>query len=205
MGRKIINNGSKIRNAGPVAIIFSSQVKSPFTSGIIKKRIFLPAFLKDNPQSFRIVIAHEFTHIRRRDLWWTMFENLYSRIFWYNPAAILLRKRGSSIREFLCDNIAAAGCSIPAYARVLTETAERFLESGKVLASAVCWKGGSLLGRRVKYLFKGYSNITTSIKRNIIIVIAASLLLLAGFSSCKDIVNSDSSSNEINSKIPRKF
>jgi hypothetical protein len=72
--KRIIKKACKIRRAGVVEIIFSREVKAPYTTGLFRKRVFLPVFLLDNALSFRVVIAHEFTHIRRGDLWWIMLE-----------------------------------------------------------------------------------------------------------------------------------
>ena len=61
----------------------SENVGSPFVLGVIKPKIYLP-FQMDG-QSLEHVIAHEESHIRRRDHWWKPVGFLLLAIHWFNP------------------------------------------------------------------------------------------------------------------------
>ncbi|MBR3979016.1 MAG: M56 family metallopeptidase [Oscillospiraceae bacterium] len=61
----------------------SENVYSPFVLGIIKPRIYLP-FRMDG-QGLEHVIAHEQTHIRRKDHWWKPLGFLLLAVYWFNP------------------------------------------------------------------------------------------------------------------------
>ncbi len=64
-------------------IFQSENVDSPFVLGIIKPRIYLP-FRMDG-QNLEHVIAHEESHIRRKDHWWKPFGFLLLAVHWFNP------------------------------------------------------------------------------------------------------------------------
>lgn len=64
-------------------IFQSEQVRSPFVLGVIKPRIYLP--FKLDGQELDAVVAHEQTHIRRKDHWWKPLGFLLLSIHWFNP------------------------------------------------------------------------------------------------------------------------
>ena len=61
----------------------SEKVCSPFVLGIIKPKIYLPYHMDSRKMDH--VIAHEQTHIRRKDHWWKPFGFLLLTIHWFNP------------------------------------------------------------------------------------------------------------------------
>ena len=61
----------------------SENVESPFVIGIIKPKIYLP-FQMDS-QSIEYVVAHEESHIRRKDHWWKPFGFVLLALHWFNP------------------------------------------------------------------------------------------------------------------------
>lgn len=63
-------------------IFQSGRISSPFVLGIIKPRIYLPFGLEG--QTLEHVVAHERTHIRRRDHWWKPLGFLLLAVYWFN-------------------------------------------------------------------------------------------------------------------------
>ena len=63
--------------------IYLTNTDSPFVLGIIKPKIYLSADLDEFSASY--VIAHEETHIRRRDHWWKPLGFLLLSVHWFNP------------------------------------------------------------------------------------------------------------------------
>ena len=61
----------------------SENVPSPFVLGILKPKIYLPFQL--DGQSLEHVIAHEMSHIRRKDHWWKPIGFLLLALHWFNP------------------------------------------------------------------------------------------------------------------------
>ena len=61
----------------------SEKVCSPFVLGIINPKIHLPYHMDSREMDH--VIAHEQTHIRRKDHWWKPLGFLLLTIHWFNP------------------------------------------------------------------------------------------------------------------------
>ena len=61
----------------------SEKVCSPFVLGIIRPKIYLPYHMDSREMDH--VIAHEQTHIRRKDHWWKPLGFLLLTIHWFNP------------------------------------------------------------------------------------------------------------------------
>ena len=61
----------------------SENVCSPFVLGIIRPKIYLPYHMDSREMGH--VIAHEQTHICRRDHWWKPLGFLLLTIHWFNP------------------------------------------------------------------------------------------------------------------------
>lgn len=61
----------------------SEKVCSPFVLGIIRPKIYLPYHMDSREMDH--VIAHEQTHIRRKDHWWKPLDFLLLTTHWFNP------------------------------------------------------------------------------------------------------------------------
>ena len=92
--------------------------------------IVVPRSVIDDPDSMRIVLAHEMIHVRRHDYAWTLLECVVSAGFAFHPLVWLLRRGTERCRETSCDaELVAAGIAQPdKYAEVLVHahTGARF-------------------------------------------------------------------------------
>lgn len=87
-------------NAGE-NIWICDYIDTPFILGILKPRIYLPSAMK--PESAVHVLAHERTHLKRRDHWWKPLGFALLTVYWFNPvmwAAYILLCRDI---ELACD------------------------------------------------------------------------------------------------------
>ena len=76
-------------------------IDSPFILGILRPKIYLPSAL--NPESAAYVLAHERSHLKRRDHWWKPLGFVLLSVYWFNPllwAAYILLCRDI---ELACD------------------------------------------------------------------------------------------------------
>ena len=64
-------------------VYICDYIPSPFILGIIKPKIYLPSALE--PDSASHVLAHERSHIARKDHWWKPFGYLLLTVHWFNP------------------------------------------------------------------------------------------------------------------------
>ena len=98
----------------------SEQVDSPFVLGLLRPVIYLPYRMDTEDMAY--VVAHEQSHIQRRDHWWKPLGFLLLSIHWFNPVlwvAYILLCRDI---EAACDEKVIAAMSreeLQAYSRAL--------------------------------------------------------------------------------------
>ena len=88
----------------PVRLVSSEAYLSPFTTGLFRPVIYLPAALLDWPGSMlEPVIAHELAHVKRWDELWILAAGALRAVYYFNPAAWLAAHCLARSREQLCD------------------------------------------------------------------------------------------------------
>jgi beta-lactamase class D/beta-lactamase regulating signal transducer with metallopeptidase domain len=77
---------------------------SPMLFGLFRPRLLLPLHLRSfEATQQQMIVAHELTHLRRRDLHWMSAGVLLQTLLWFNPFMRLLRARLSWAQELGCD------------------------------------------------------------------------------------------------------
>jgi beta-lactamase class D len=90
--------------AGGAEVIEVDAPISPMLYGFFRARLLLPTHLRSfDPLQRQMMIEHEVTHLRRRDLQWMGAGLLLQTLFWFNPFIRLLRGRLSWAQELGCD------------------------------------------------------------------------------------------------------
>lgn len=90
----------------------SADVESAVTFGLRRPAILVPRDLPDAPASHqRAVLAHELTHVARRDWLWVLGEETVRTMFWCHPAMWFALGEAQLAREEVVDRraIAATG------------------------------------------------------------------------------------------------
>lgn len=59
------------------------HIDTPFILGIVRPRIYIPSILASQDTNY--VLAHERTHLKRKDHWWKPFGFLLLSVYWFNP------------------------------------------------------------------------------------------------------------------------
>jgi beta-lactamase class D len=95
--------GNKTGNA-PVDTIEVDAPISPMLFGLLRPRLLLPLHLRSFEAGQRqLIVEHELTHWRRRDLQWASAGILLQTLLWFNPFMRLLGKQLSWAQELGCD------------------------------------------------------------------------------------------------------
>ncbi|MEM6637198.1 MAG: M56 family metallopeptidase [Pseudomonadota bacterium] len=125
---RIVSQSYTWRRTRTTDIRLSDTVTIPFAArGIWRRHVVLPSYLLTKPRELRIVLAHEFEHLRQSDVEWELiFEFVRPFLFW-NPAFLLWRRAFDRLRELSCDQavIASKRISPREYAQCLLEFCER--------------------------------------------------------------------------------
>jgi beta-lactamase class D/beta-lactamase regulating signal transducer with metallopeptidase domain len=91
------------KSALPAVIEIEAPI-SPMLHGLFKPRLLLPRHLRGfDALQQQLIVEHELTHWRRRDLHWSAAALTLQSLFWFNPLMRMLRVRLGWAQEFGCD------------------------------------------------------------------------------------------------------
>ena len=124
-----------------VQVCSSSAVTVPTAIGFFRPVILMPNWVLQelSADELKVVLLHEFAHLRRFDDWTNLAQKLVRTVFFFHPAVWWIERRLSLEREMACDEEVLAETENPqAYAECLVSLAEKsFVRRGLALAQAV--------------------------------------------------------------------
>ena len=126
-----------------------SCVPAPFTLGIFRPRIYLPAALTGAAR--QAVVLHERTHLRRHD---PQTKPLYYAVVclhWFNPLAWLAFRQLEREMESACDEAAVRGCDAAAR-NAYCESILQYALQGRMAPGSLAFGQGSVKARIVHLL-----------------------------------------------------
>jgi|GEM_PF-2821692 len=109
--------------AAPEPGVWIAPVGTPVTFGWRAPMIVAPAPLWASASSSTkaAILAHERAHVARRDFAWNLAIELATVPVWWHPGVVWMKRRLAVLREFACDEWAAA--AEPGYAKALLDAA----------------------------------------------------------------------------------
>lgn len=145
-------------------------VPTPFTLGLLRPRVYLPAGLAGPARD--AVILHERTHIRRGDPLTKPLFYAVACLHWFNPLAWLAFREFERDMEAACDEAAVRGQS-PAARSAYCESILRFAMQGRGVPGSLAFGQGSAKTRIVHLLH--YRRLGAGAMALCAVVIAASM------------------------------
>ena len=124
-------------------------VPAPFTLGIARPRIYLPAGLAGPMRA--AVLLHERTHLRRGDPLIKPLFYAVACLHWFNPLAWLAFRQLEREMEAACDEAAVRGCDAAAR-NAYCETILRYALQGRLAPGSLAFGQGSAKTRIVHLL-----------------------------------------------------
>ena len=124
-------------------------VPAPFTLGIVRPRIYLPAGLAGPMRA--AVLLHERTHLRRGDPLIKPLFYAVACLHWFNPLAWLAFRQLEREMEAACDEAAVRGCDAAAR-NAYCETILRYALQGRLAPGSLAFGQGSAKTRIVHLL-----------------------------------------------------
>ena len=85
-----------------IAIRICPNIKSPMLIGYFRKTVYMPAE-KLEKDDLILLLSHEVTHYKRKDLWLKLFYLSINALHWFNPMVYLATKKAGEAIEFACD------------------------------------------------------------------------------------------------------
>jgi beta-lactamase regulating signal transducer with metallopeptidase domain len=104
-----------------VRLLVSRRARVPFSCGLVRPAIVVPAFLCAGGPSpaLRWVLAHEAAHLERRDAWAGLLLGLGQALYFFLPWFWWLRRQVRLCQEYLADAAAARAGTAVDYAQFL--------------------------------------------------------------------------------------
>lgn len=125
--REVLNCGGE---RAAVSLCTSEKVKVPAAIGLFARVIVVPRWVLEDlpPEELRQILLHEIAHLRRRDDWTNLLQQVIKAVFFFHPAVWWIERKVSLEREMACDDAVLEQTQSPrAYAECLQHLAERTL------------------------------------------------------------------------------
>jgi bla regulator protein blaR1 len=135
--------------------MISPDVASPAVTGFTRPVLLLPTSFPEgfSPAEARLILLHEFTHLKRYDLPLNWLMCVLQAIHWFNPLLWFAFSRMRADREIACD------------ARVLSiDTTDRRAEYGGALLKLQCVASSRMLSLGFVGIFERGSEIKSRIR-----------------------------------------
>jgi beta-lactamase regulating signal transducer with metallopeptidase domain len=169
---------------GRVRLLESPRIGSPFTFTWWRPVILLPAALcEDNVEDLDYSLAHEWSHVERRDAWSWNLAFLAGAVLFYQPLFWWLRRQLRLCQDYLADDRAAALGTAEDYAAYLVRFA-RARPRGRALPALGITDRRSNLYRRIVMLVQDREPLDRRCRMRWSFAVAASaaaaLIVVAG-------------------------
>ncbi|MHC4425721.1 MAG: M56 family metallopeptidase [Planctomycetota bacterium] len=137
-----------------VAVVPSSQIRSPGLFGFIRPRLLLPSEMLEqaSQEEMRYVFLHELAHLKRHDIYLGWLTSLLQVLHWFNPLVWYAFYRMRADRELACDALVLARTQkeqSQEYGRAIVGLLRRFSRSRPLPAMAGILESRSQLKRRI--------------------------------------------------------
>lgn len=156
----------------------SEAISVPLTMGVLRPAIFLPtSWRKWDDAKLEAVIAHEMSHVARRDALTQQLWLLHRAFFWFSPLAWWLDRRLAELAEQVSDEAAlSCGADSNEYANTLLG----FFETLHAAPGRVWWQGVAMAKvgqaeRRLERIleWKNEGEVTMPMKKSAALAILA--------------------------------
>jgi beta-lactamase regulating signal transducer with metallopeptidase domain len=154
----------------------SELISVPVTMGALRSTILLPAGWREwDDAQLDAVVAHEVSHVARRDPLTQRLSLLHRAFFWFSPLSWWLDRRLADLAEQASDEAAlSCGADRKHYARILLG----FFEALHAAPGRVWWQGvsmakGGQAEQRVERILAWKGSVAMRLQKSIAVVVVA--------------------------------
>jgi bla regulator protein blaR1 len=166
----------KLASGLNIRVAESELISVPVTMGALRPTILLPADWREwNDAKLNAVLAHELSHVARRDPLTQSLSLLHRAVFWFSPLAWFLDRRLADLAEQASDEAAlSCGTDRKHYARILLD----FFEALHAAPGRVWWQGVSMAKagqaeERVERILSWKGSVAMHLKKSIAVVLVS--------------------------------
>ena len=164
-------------------IYFCEPLPSPLCVGFFKPAVYINSEDREEGD-LRLILQHELTHCKRKDLWFKGILMLARALHFFNPFVHWMAKRAEKDMEFSCDLAVMENCSMEereAYSMAILRTVKE--ANSKNMQMSTAFSGGK---EELKARFENIFDMTAK-KRGVALFTAVALLVCGGtaFVGCR--------------------
>ncbi len=167
----------------PVTSYLSTSRLEPGIFGIVKPVLLLPAGIprRLTGSQLNAVLAHEMSHLQRRDNFWAALHMCVEALFWFYPLVWWIGSRLVEERERACDEeVLSQGTDPAVYAEAILRVCEFYLDSPLPCAAGVT---GANLKRRIEAIMSPVPVFNLDLGRKLLLAGSAFASLAGPFAS----------------------
>jgi len=176
--RAAVQMSTRVDLAAPVPVRSAPGLLEPGVVGLFRPVLLLPAGIEGRltPPQLAAVMAHELSHVRRRDNLTSAIHMVVEAAFWFHPLVWFVGARLVEERERACDEHVLRVCGEPqAYAESILNVCKLYVESPLLCVSGV---SGADLRKRVAAILVNRVGLQLSLARKVTLAIAAVLAIV---------------------------
>lgn len=158
------------------AIYFCAALPSPLCVGFFQTTVYLNSEERE-PAEMRLILKHELTHCKRKDLWFKGILLLARALHFFNPFVHGMARLAEKDMELSCDLVVMADCGMAereAYSMAILRTVRE--TKSKNMQMSTAFSGGK---EELKMRFENIFDMTQK-KRGIALFLAAALVVCGG-------------------------
>ena len=171
--RHAMRQGTAIPMPIPVAVLSVPGVLEPGVVGFFRPVLLLPEKLVKslNPAHLQAVIAHEMTHVRRRDNLTAAIHMVIEALFWFYPLVWWIGTKLVEEREKACDEaVVELGSEPQEYADAILKVCTFYMDSPLACVAGI---SGANLKRRVQAILTANPSADLNPARKVALIAAA--------------------------------
>ena len=154
-----------------------ASILEPGVVGIRNPVLLLPLDLAQRlpPEQMRAIVAHETSHVSRRDNLTAALHMVVEALFWFYPLVWWLGARLIAERERACDEaVIQAGNEPQVYAQAILNVCKHYVASLLICASGV---SGADLTRRIRLIVANRAAVRLSVSKRLLVALAGGLAI----------------------------
>ena len=158
------------------AIYFCEALPSPLCVGLFRTAVYLNSEERE-PAEMRLILKHELTHCKRKDLWFKGLLLWARALHFFNPFVHGMARLAEKDMELSCDLVVMADCGMAereAYSMAILRTVRE--AKSKNMQMSTAFSGGK---EELKMRFENIFDMTQK-KRGIALFLAAALVVCGG-------------------------
>ena len=138
--RQAVRSATPSNVNGPLRVMYGPELFEPGVFGIFKPVLLLPKGITHHlsPAQLEAVLAHEQSHVRRRDNLCMAIHMIVEALYWFHPLVWFIRARLIEEQELACDEeVLRLGTEPAVYAESLLKVCEFYVQTPLTCVSGV--------------------------------------------------------------------